>query len=661
MAYLCTLDASNIKDMHKIKIKEPLLFDYDVISKYDNIRDICASLNCEYGTPGWPDSFGEALNQYLQSNNIPSIRTLSLFSGAGGLDIGFHDLGFDIIESVEIEPKFCNTLIINSGEGKKFSNSKPNCIDIREYSGDNLGNIDFIIGGPPCQTFSAAGRRQGGVLGTTDARGVLFREYVRLLKKLKPIGFLFENVYGIIGAQNGEPWKEIIKSFSEVGYKLHYRILDAADYGVPQHRERLIIVGLRDGDFKFPRPINGFDSINQEPFYNAGCAVKGLKLSKEEKITGISGRFGALINDIPPGLNYSFYTKELGHPNPIFAWRSKFSDFMYKADPDMPVRTIKAQGGQYTGPLHWDTRYFSCSEFKRLQTFPDDYEINGVKQVAVHQIGNSVPPQLARMLALAIRIQVFGTQFPFNMEFIPDNVVLSFRKKKRDLTEYYREKAKDAIDKLYISKTKEEFKNSSFYLTLTSKFKYIKSEKEGEFKVNVVWEGKDLTIKIERNNNKSKVSTIQIEPNSVWSLPLERIYLKVYCDDWFAVTAAWKVLDRILIKHNWKADLVQLNGYYQYGSQIVCSLNSQTLNLQNLMRPIIEGEIVGKLISTNEFASIIGTTDDEIMKYAKILRDLGYEIRNTHTNPQIPEGIWLIPYKFPTLLPESVQLNKKLE
>ena len=428
--------------MKKNKNLGPSLFDELSENEYDTIQDICKSLECEYGIPGWPDKFGKALTLYLNNHNCPKIRTLSLFSGAGGLDIGFHDLGFDIIESVEIEQKFCNTLFLNSGEGKKFSTSKPNCIDIRDYVGDNLGQIDFIIGGPPCQTFSAAGRRQGGVLGTTDARGVLFREYVRLLEKLQPKGFLFENVYGIVGAQNGEPWREIKKSFSDVGYNLYYRIIDAADFGVPQHRERLIIVGLKEGEFKFPRPINGCDSANNNPFYSAGCAISGLALTEEEKKVGISGRFGKLINDIPPGLNYSFYTKEMGHTNPIFAWRSKFSDFMYKADPDVPVRTIKAQGGQYTGPLHWDTRYFALSEFKRLQTFPDDYIISGVKQVAVHQIGNSVPPQLARMMALAIRIQVFGTQFPFNLEFIPDYVELSFRKNKRDLTKSYQSKAK---------------------------------------------------------------------------------------------------------------------------------------------------------------------------------------------------------------------------
>lgn len=302
----------------------------------ETFSDICAKLGCENDAPAWPDDFGKAITNYLKDNNIPKIRTLSLFSGAGGLDIGFHDVGFDIIESVEIEEKFCQTLKLNSGKGKRFNNSKVNCIDIREYTGKHLGNIDFIIGGPPCQTFSAAGRRANGVLGTTDARGVLFREYVRLLQELSPVGFLFENVYGIIGAQGGEAWKEILESFSDVGYKLYYRIVDAADYGVPQHRERLIIVGLKDGEFKFPRPTHGPDSLDDEQFYNAETAITGVTLSEEESKSGIGGRYGALLDDIPPGLNYSFYTEEMGHPNPVFAWRSKFSDFLYKADPNTP-------------------------------------------------------------------------------------------------------------------------------------------------------------------------------------------------------------------------------------------------------------------------------------------------------------------------------------
>ena len=110
---------------------------------------LCDSIGCENNVPAWPDAFGKAISTWLLNNEIKPIKTLSLFSGAGGLDIGFTDVGFDIVSSVEIEKKFCETLELNTGEGKRFPHSTVNCIDIREFSGDGLGKIDFIIGGPP--------------------------------------------------------------------------------------------------------------------------------------------------------------------------------------------------------------------------------------------------------------------------------------------------------------------------------------------------------------------------------------------------------------------------------------------------------------------------------------------------------------------------------
>lgn len=158
---------------------------------------------------------------------------------------------------VELEAKYIQTLQRNSLSGKWLSGAKPICIDIKEYLPTFNFKIDFIIGGPPCQSFSAAGRRAAGVSGITDIRGTLFQEYVRILKTLQPIGFLFENVYGITGANKGEAWQEIQEAFREVGYKIYYRILDAADYGVPQHRERLFIIGLKEGEYLFPYPTHG--------------------------------------------------------------------------------------------------------------------------------------------------------------------------------------------------------------------------------------------------------------------------------------------------------------------------------------------------------------------------------------------------------------------
>ena len=634
------------------------LFDEDS-SRGTNILGICDALGCPCNTPGWPDSFGNALSGFLADSGIAPVRTLSLFSGAGGLDIGFQELGFDIVESVEVGAKFAETLKMNSGSGGKFGHSHVNCTDIRDYSAETVGEIDFIIGGPPCQTFSAAGRRVSGVSGLTDSRGVLFREYVRLLNRLRPKGFLFENVYGITGAQNGEAWEEIRRSFREAGYTLHYMILDAADYGVPQHRERLIIVGLREGDFLFPRPTHGPDSAGV-PFYNAGTAVRGVKLDDDERKTGIGGRFGPLLGDIPPGLNYSFYTSEMGHPNPIFAWRSKFSDFLYKADPEEPVRTIKAQGGQYTGPLHWDNRYFSCSEYKRLQTFPDDYIINGSRLVAIHQIGNSVPPQLARMLALAIRIQVFGTRFPFRLELLPRGSVLTFRKRKKELTASYRKKAAEAIERIKHRRLPATPRNRSFFVSLSERFKYMEAEDEGRYRVRVIWSDRLVIDVAETGVTQLHDTVIRLTAAAKWDLPVSEVRLTVSSADWDGVTAAWKVLDRELAVNSIKADLVQLNGYYQYSSGIVCELLETSLPDGHIFGTIFSGECVGRHLTTRRLAEIWRIEEADVLPAAMRLRALAYEIRNRNTNPQMNPDEWLLPYKFPTLLPESVQLNKKL-
>ena len=629
----------------------------------DTFSDICAKLGCENNAPAWPDDFGRAITNYMKDNNISKIRTLSLFSGAGGLDIGFHDVGFDIIESVEIEEKFCQTLKLNSGEGKRFDNSKVNCIDIREYTGEHLGNIDFIIGGPPCQTFSAAGRRANGVLGTTDARGVLFREYVRLLQELSPVGFLFENVYGIIGAQGGEAWKEILDSFSEVGYKLYYRIVDAADYGVPQHRERLIIVGLKDGAFRFPRPTHGPDSLDDEQFYNAETAIAGVLLSDDENKSGIGGRYGSLLNDIPPGLNYSFYTEEMGHPNPVYARRSKLSDLLYKADPNTPVRTIKASGGAYTGPFHWNNRFFAYPEYKRLQTFPDDYEISGTKQIAVKQIGNSVPPQLARMMALAIRQQVFNTQFPFTLSLLDDSEELTFRKRKRQLTAVYQKKAQMAIESI-----KENHvvlpDSHKYYCSMADNFRFKEVKKaEAEFEIDVTWgDTLDIAVKPIKNALNEPAILINIVPNGTnWNLGVNKVRLMDYADQIKAFTVAWKAFDHELIINSIKADIVQLNGYYQYVPKLKCEcdLNSN-INYGDILSKVVSGELVRELVSSQELAHCWNIAEDELIEVAQFLRNLGYEIRNHVTNPQIKDENWLIPYSFPTLTPQSVQLRKRV-
>ena len=610
---------------------------------------------------GWPDRFGEYLRSFTLNHGTP-IRTLSLFSGAGGLDIGFHDAGFDIIESCEIECKFCDTLVMNHGEGKYFGlRGNVVCKDIREYDPE-YSDVDFIIGGPPCQTFSAAGRRANGVLGTDDARGLLFHEYVRILKTIKPIGFVFENVYGIIGAQGGRAWRQIEEGFSEAGYTLHYRILDTADYGAPQHRERLIIVGLRNhGEYRFPRPLFGPDSHTGMDFYTAAQAIATAPNREGDIPETIGGRYGDLIPAIPPGLNYSYYTEKMGNPKAVFAWRSKFSDFMYKADPNAPVRTIKAQGGQYTGPFHWENRHFSIPELKRLQTFPDSYLIAGGTGTQIKQIGNSVPPQFARILALSIRSQVFGLQLPFELETLDANETLGFRKRKTELTRQYQRKAANALrgEKTHAVQAAEFAE--SYTAQLSSNFAFNATD-AGMYRVRQSpWKNGTLHLTVsEKSSGLVKRSyTIVVSPTNGWGLPFNSIQGTAMGSGPKVLTVWWKALEQALKDKRIKADLVQLASYYQYSSNLECLLTSDTDDeLSRSLKAITSGDATRNMYDASVLADILGIREESVLSVAKQLRELGYEIRNWNTNNQIPEGMWLIPYEFPTLTPLSVQLGK---
>jgi DNA (cytosine-5)-methyltransferase 1 len=642
------------------------------VTCFQNILDV---LGVSIGA-GWCDKFGLSLRQWLMQHGHTPIKTLSLFSGGGGLDIAFHDAGFDIVQMLEVEAKYVQTLTQNSMPGKWLENSKAICVDIREYFPHPELEVDFIIGGPPCQSFSAAGRRAAGVSGTKDARGILFQEYVRLLKTLKPKGFLFENVYGITGARNGKDWQEIQNAFKEAGYTIYFRILDAADYGVPQHRERLFIVGLKEGNYLFPYPTHGSDSPGNEPFYTAQEAVAEVDISGAE--VGISGRYGHLLNDIPPGLNYSFYTTEMGHPNPVFSWRSKFSDFLYKADPEMPVRTIKAQGGQYTGPFSWENRRFTIAELKRLQTIPDAYEIVGNRQVCIEQIGNSVPPQLGRILALSILHQVMGVALPFPMQYLSATKQLGFRQRKRQLTEKYAQKAKEALANLDITRQVNSTSSTSVGVTqgqgvrfLSADFTWNKRKIPNSIKINIKYEINDFGWSIAANNgdnrqaeNKFFIDVFPSWGNEKWSLGTNKVMLCANDLDLHLFTAVWKAFEEKLTEITGMADLVQLSGYYQYKPRIsgVMSFHpGLKVNLfWRVVQCVVRGIGVATQLSAQGLASLWGVESENVFSYLHSLRSMGYEVRNHNTNPQITKGEYLIPYAFPTLTPRSVQLRKNL-
>lgn len=636
-------------------------------SKLKNtVKEINAVFRLHLGA-GWQDRFGLALHQWAKKSAQKPIHVLSLFSGAGGLDIGFHDAGFTIHTMVEVNRRFIETLQANCGPQKYFDEATPRHIDIKKFTPPKDLKVDFIIGGPPCQTFSAAGRRMAGVKGTSDELGQLFRHYVRILRKLSPRGFLFENVYGLTGAEDGQAWKKIKQAFAKAGYKVSFRIIDAADYGVPQHRKRLFIVGTKKGTYRFPKPIFGPASDGKTPYFTAGQILRGIAAKKHDPSLAVNGRYGKLLKAIPPGLNYTFYTEKTGHPRPIFAWRSKFYDFLYKADPKSPIRTLKARGGQYTGPFHWNSRRFTVAEMKRLQTIPDNYQILGSLQTATEQIGNSVPPQLARILAVTILNQVFKVELPFDLPLLEENQSLKTTQRKNRLSKDYAKKTKAAIEKAKKSLTSKRARKKNYIAYLSKDFGWTTSKHHNAAYVEFLptadeWK---FTLSHRRDEQQQQFSiTITPTPNTCWALKVKKITLIGTEINPTLFTGAWKALERELARQEIKADLIQLCGYYYYRPAFQCTMSYKPSHTSReewkVVSSVVSSMGVGKILSAYKLSKLWDIPKSSVLSFAVHLRSLGYEVRNHNTNPQIREGYFLIPYAFPTLTPLSVQLKKKL-
>lgn len=337
-------------------------------------------------SPSRQNSFLSSLRELPQINDIEyEYNLVSLFSGGGGLDLGLAFAGFKSVFSSDIETAHCNTV----------GNNFPHCFtiakDARELTGEyirektELDEFDLLCGGPPCQAFSILGQRNS----FEDPRGQLVFEYARLVTELNPKAFLFENVPGLLNVNDGQDWLKLLEYFQEeTGYHIHDAVLNAADYGIPQIRKRLFIVGFREQDikFSFPSPthanFNGHDS-----WLPAKLALEEVEGLPNQRLRPHGERVRNRYLSVPQG------------------GRDKI-DRTDRIHPDIPSGTVlvgsKAGGGRpFIHPN--EPRHITVREAARLQSFPDWYEFQGTNTWQYRAVGNAVPPLLAKFVGEQIK------------------------------------------------------------------------------------------------------------------------------------------------------------------------------------------------------------------------------------------------------------------
>lgn len=352
------------------------------------------------------------------------MTVVSLYSGCGGLDFGFEAAGCDVALRTDCDKHACATLRLNADrtviEAPIADVSEQ---DMRNSLGAALRGVDVLIGGPPCQPFSkSAYWAKGDTLRLKDPRAATLGHYFRMVGLLQPRAFLLENVNGLNYSGKEDGFRFILDCIREVNrlhgtdYRPVWRVVNAAEYGVPQLRVRFILIAFRDGRaFSFPAPTHGVAEdggslfeMAREPFVHAWDAIGGLSPDPGERLD-VGGRWAELLPSIPEGENYSWHTDRKGGL-PLFGWRTRYWCFLLKLAKRLPSWTIQAQPGSAVGPFHWENRKLAWRELAALQTFPSTFRVSGPRVEIHRQIGNAVPSLLAEVLSRSIRFQLTGEQ-----------------------------------------------------------------------------------------------------------------------------------------------------------------------------------------------------------------------------------------------------------
>lgn len=349
---------------------------------------------------------------------MKKLNLLELFSGVGGLSLGFEQTGyFNLVGALELEPSIADSYAKNNPNTKVFVGDICK-LDIKEIA-NSLGQpIDIIVGGPPCQGFSTRGK----CLGKDDERNYLFKEFFKYTAFFKPKYFVIENVAALLGTADGYFLNLILKEAKKQGYTVDYGILDARYFGVPQTRRRAVFIGSRNGKAKIPQMdtkqkiVSVWDAISDLAYLESGEGEfvadyknkpeskyqKELRANSKKLYNHIATKHSDIaiqrLAMIPPEKGKEFLPKE-------HLTKSTFGGTWCRLEKDKPSPTIVTRfdtpsNGQNNHPFL--NRSITPREAARIQSFPDDYIFYGNKSSVIKQIGNAVPPKLAKAIALEI-------------------------------------------------------------------------------------------------------------------------------------------------------------------------------------------------------------------------------------------------------------------
>ena len=324
--------------------------------------------------------------------------SIELFAGAGGLALGVEKAGFNTLGLIESDKDAADTLKKNRPNWNVINDDIANisCLDLEKYFSIKKGELDLLSGGAPCQAFSYAGKR----LGLEDARGTLFYHYALFLERLQPKMFLFENVRGLLTHDHGKTYSTMLDIFTRAGYTIDKQVLNAWNYGVPQKRERLITIGIRNDlvgktEYRFPK-AHSYKPVLRDVLLDCPDGPGVPYGEKKRKIFELVPA-GGYWRDIDPAIAKE-YMKSCWD---MEGGRTGILRRMSLDEPSLTVLTSPSQ--KQTERCHpLEARPFTVRENARCQTFPDDWEFCGNVSAQYKQVGNAVPVNLAYDIAREI-------------------------------------------------------------------------------------------------------------------------------------------------------------------------------------------------------------------------------------------------------------------